>query len=157
MDEWTVIYDGSWQVVDVSDKRFGGQIIICDCGGDPWSEMNARNIAAAHNREHIAPLPWRYGRAGCEVMTYPFVERILNLVQGRAVTSDDYIAKVLIDYAAAVKKDTTDRLRADAERYRVIRDWPNRDNLELAIVSRSKASMFGASLDRVVDAARGVK
>ncbi len=50
MDEWTVIYDGSWQVVDVSDKRFGGQIIICDCGGDPWSEMNARNIAAAHNR-----------------------------------------------------------------------------------------------------------
>lgn len=136
-------------------------------------------------------------------MTYPFVERILNLVQGRAVKSDDYIAKVLIDYAAAVKKETTDELdrlraenarltadhaaaialvadvraaigdngqrmqpalieyvlclRADAERYRVIRDWPNRDNLEMAIVSSSKASMYGASLDRVVDAARGVK
>lgn len=50
-----------------------------------------------------------------------------------------------------------DRMREDAERYRVIRDWPNRDNLELAIVSSQKCSMFGASLDRVVDAARGVK
>lgn len=29
-------------------------------------------------------------------------------------------------------------LRADAERYRVIRDWPNRDGLELAIVSSLK-------------------
>lgn len=48
-------------------------------------------------------------------------------------------------------------LRADAERYRVIRDWPNRDGLELAIVSSLKVSMYGVSLDRVVDAARGVK
>lgn len=64
----------------------------------------------------------------------------------------------------AKARETIDRLRAenaalraDAERYRVIRDWPNRDGLELAIVSSLKVSMYGVSLDRVVDAARGVK
>ena len=49
MGEWTVIYDGSWQVVDV------GRCHVCDCGVDPWSEMHARNIAAAHNREQAEP------------------------------------------------------------------------------------------------------
>lgn len=46
MSGWSVMYDGSWQVVDLTDKRFGGQLIICDCGVDPWSEMNAKKIAA---------------------------------------------------------------------------------------------------------------
>ncbi len=50
-----------------------------------------------------------------------------------------------------------DRMREDAERYRVIRDWPNRDNLELAIVSSQKDTVYGQDLDRIVDAARGVK
>lgn len=46
MSGWSVMYDGSWQVVDLTDKSFGGQLIICDCGVDPWSEMNAKKIAA---------------------------------------------------------------------------------------------------------------
>jgi len=47
MGKWEVIYDHGWHVVDVTDKSPGGQILICDCGIDPWSEMNARKIAAA--------------------------------------------------------------------------------------------------------------
>lgn len=46
-EQWEVIYDHGWHVVDVTDKRLGGQILICDCGIDQWSEMNARKIAAA--------------------------------------------------------------------------------------------------------------
>lgn len=46
-EQWEVIYDHGWHVVDVTDKRLGGQILICDCGIDPWSEMNAHKIAAA--------------------------------------------------------------------------------------------------------------
>lgn len=47
MGKWEVIYDHGWHVVDVTDKSPGGQILICDCGIDPWSEMNAHKIAAA--------------------------------------------------------------------------------------------------------------
>ena len=47
MGKWEVIYDHGWHVVDVTDKSPGGQILICDCGIDPWSEMNALKIAAA--------------------------------------------------------------------------------------------------------------
>ena len=47
MGKWEVIYDHGWHVVDVTDNSPGGQILICDCGIDPWSEMNARKIAAA--------------------------------------------------------------------------------------------------------------
>ena len=47
LGKWEVIYYHGWHVVDVTDKSPGGQILICDCGIDPWSEMNAHKIAAA--------------------------------------------------------------------------------------------------------------
>lgn len=47
MSKWEVIYDHGWHVADVTDNSPGGKILICDCGIDPWSEMNARKIAAA--------------------------------------------------------------------------------------------------------------
>lgn len=61
MGKWEVIYDHGWHVVDVTDKSPGGQILICDCGIDPWSEMNAHKIAAAPELAEALKLWARWG------------------------------------------------------------------------------------------------